>query len=437
MGLFDSTALGSAITEGSSLLGGLLSGIFQKRAQKRQNKFQLQVWNDQKHYQTAEREAAQEYTTAEREAAQAYNTSEREAAQDWNYNMWQEQNAYDSPEAQRQRLVDAGYNPLLLGSGAFGSSSPVSGSSGSSISGGNSSGASVGMPEMQPESFVPDFVSMAQMALAISQMRNIDQKTIEQQQKNAFNPYNYATELEMHMASLSHLRLQIQDLRDALPYNSKRRQQSLLLGDLMNEAKQYDNEFIKRTLDERVEQCAWATNISARQWESLGANIDHIRKSIDKMDSEMTLMEAQKRHWANQDAIAAELKPFQIEEYKSRIFATRVNTHLQALQVPKAFRGAVVAGLDKYGPKGFIDAIKGNEWYSDPKPAMKLLFSAAGLLNSNDDEFKGNKELKDSYDKMFEEMDSIQYQKDWRSLPEVQEALSDTTGLDDPNQLVY
>ena len=118
------------------------------------------MWNDQKDYQTSEREAAQVYTTSEREAAQAYNTSEREAAQDWNYNMWQEQNAYDSPEAQRQRLVDAGYNPLMLGSGAFGSSSPVSGSSGSSVSGGSSSGASVGMPEMQPDSFVPDFAAV-------------------------------------------------------------------------------------------------------------------------------------------------------------------------------------------------------------------------------------------------------------------------------------
>ena len=40
---------------------------------------------------------------------------------DWNYRMWKEQNAYNSPEAQMQRLKDAGLNPhLLYGQGVAG-----------------------------------------------------------------------------------------------------------------------------------------------------------------------------------------------------------------------------------------------------------------------------------------------------------------------------
>lgn len=33
----------------------------------------------------------------------------------WNYQMWQETNAYNSPAEQRQRLIDAGLNPIYFG----------------------------------------------------------------------------------------------------------------------------------------------------------------------------------------------------------------------------------------------------------------------------------------------------------------------------------
>lgn len=40
-----------------------------------------------------------------------FQTEEREAAQEWNYSMWQEQNEYNSPEQQYNRLIAAGMNP--------------------------------------------------------------------------------------------------------------------------------------------------------------------------------------------------------------------------------------------------------------------------------------------------------------------------------------
>lgn len=50
------------------------------------------------------------------------------------YNMWKENNAYNTPEAQKQRLIDAGYNPNMFEASSNTSSSPAQ---------------TVDMPEMQ------------------------------------------------------------------------------------------------------------------------------------------------------------------------------------------------------------------------------------------------------------------------------------------------
>lgn len=50
------------------------------------------------------------------------------------YNMWKENNAYNTPEAQKQRLIDAGYNPNMFEASSNTSSAPAQ---------------TVDMPEMQ------------------------------------------------------------------------------------------------------------------------------------------------------------------------------------------------------------------------------------------------------------------------------------------------
>ena len=50
------------------------------------------------------------------------------------YNMWKENNAYNTPEAQKQRLIDAGYNPNMFEASSNTSSAPAQ---------------TIDMPEMQ------------------------------------------------------------------------------------------------------------------------------------------------------------------------------------------------------------------------------------------------------------------------------------------------
>ena len=62
--------------------------------------------------------------------ANAANASMDKATRDWQsmenltafqrqHKMWEEQNAYNTPSAQRQRLQEAGYNPWISGSGGM------------------------------------------------------------------------------------------------------------------------------------------------------------------------------------------------------------------------------------------------------------------------------------------------------------------------------
>lgn len=59
-----------------------------------------------------------EFNAAEAEKARNFQTSEREATQDWNLEMWNKQNEYNDPSAERARLSAAGYNPFFSGVGS-------------------------------------------------------------------------------------------------------------------------------------------------------------------------------------------------------------------------------------------------------------------------------------------------------------------------------
>lgn len=50
-----------------------------------------------------------------------WQTSEREAEQQWQLDQWNRENAYNTPENQRQLLEDAGYSPLAYLNGGIGS----------------------------------------------------------------------------------------------------------------------------------------------------------------------------------------------------------------------------------------------------------------------------------------------------------------------------
>ena len=77
--------LGSAISAGASLVGGLIG----KKSQSDANATNLQI--------------ARETNSSNQQLAQEQNQ--------WNIDQWNRENEYNSAAAQKQRLIDAGMNP--------------------------------------------------------------------------------------------------------------------------------------------------------------------------------------------------------------------------------------------------------------------------------------------------------------------------------------
>lgn len=82
----------------------------------------------------------------------------------WNYQMWNEENAYNTPEAQVQRLRDAGLNPLYYG---------LDGSSAGDIS----SAQPLGYERAQMSAMANPFAGATDVGLKIAQIANIQADT--------------------------------------------------------------------------------------------------------------------------------------------------------------------------------------------------------------------------------------------------------------------
>lgn len=95
---------GSAlVSAGSGLVGSLLSGAGSKKAAKIQAA-------------SAERinQINNEFNAREAALSRDWQTSERDAQNQWNLDQWNRENEYNTPEAQRQRMEAAGFNPYNM-----------------------------------------------------------------------------------------------------------------------------------------------------------------------------------------------------------------------------------------------------------------------------------------------------------------------------------
>lgn len=113
---------------------GLFDGVFNLFGTALTNSANIGMANDANELQYRMFQQSQEYNTHEREMAELYNTSEREAAQQFNLDMWNKQNAYNSPAAQAARLRAAGVNPYAVLNGQQGTAGQVQSSSPASVS---------------------------------------------------------------------------------------------------------------------------------------------------------------------------------------------------------------------------------------------------------------------------------------------------------------
>lgn len=108
---------------------------------------------------------------------------------EWDYRMWKENNAYNSPQAQKQRLQDAGFNPALA---------LTNGAMSSGVSNSPSGGQTAPVTDFSPIAHgVRDSVELYQQRrMQDAQIENLQEQTFNQSIKNRFENQRQIIELD-------------------------------------------------------------------------------------------------------------------------------------------------------------------------------------------------------------------------------------------------
>lgn len=146
-GFFSDITGGSLLSQGTSLVTGLMSGLFQKKAQNRAIKAQAE----------------------ENEKTRQYNLQLANMQNQWNIDQWNRENEYNLPSEQKSRLMQAGLNSDLMYSN--GASGLVSASSPEMTSGAPSTPQDMSLLADSPASKGIDD------ALKVAQINNINADT--------------------------------------------------------------------------------------------------------------------------------------------------------------------------------------------------------------------------------------------------------------------
>ena len=149
--------VGSAISAGSSLIGGASTTAMQNQANKEiaqmnnafnEKMFDKQIAYNKEMYQT---QLGDQWKFYDDQKANAWKLYEDNKA--YQTEMWNKTNEYNDPSAQRERLEAAGLNPyMMMNGGSAGVAGSVSGTQGSAPSAGSPSAQGVQPPTATPYS---------------------------------------------------------------------------------------------------------------------------------------------------------------------------------------------------------------------------------------------------------------------------------------------
>lgn len=180
--------VGSAIGAGTSLIGGASTTAMQNHANKEiaqmnnafnEKMFDKQIAYNKEMYQT---QLGDQWKFYDDQKANAWKLYEDNKA--YQTEMWNKQNEYNDPSAQRERLEAAGLNPyMMMNGGSAGVAGSVSGTQGSAPSAGSPSAQGVQPPTATPYS--ADYSGVMQgLGHAIDTIMTGSQRNIQDAQAN-------------------------------------------------------------------------------------------------------------------------------------------------------------------------------------------------------------------------------------------------------------
>lgn len=185
--------IGSAISGASSAIGGASAAYENRKASENANATNMSINQQNLAFNKEQNELNRQFNASEAEKARLYNAEQAQMQFDrsakFEKEMWQAQNEYNSPSAQVQRLIDAGFNPnLFSGDNTAGS---VGSASSSAASASPASSSALGAPSslgVNPVSIVNPAMEAAQVRLLNAQAdKLVGDTNLAQAQANRVN----------------------------------------------------------------------------------------------------------------------------------------------------------------------------------------------------------------------------------------------------------
>lgn len=119
------------LSAGTSLLGGFFTNKSNEDSVERQNAFNAAENQKNRDFNAEQAQIARDFNAQESQKTRDFNSDEARKQRDWEKEMYDYQNAYNSPSAMLQRYKEAGLNPMLVGLDGQGTASVGSGASAS------------------------------------------------------------------------------------------------------------------------------------------------------------------------------------------------------------------------------------------------------------------------------------------------------------------
>lgn len=119
------------LSAGTSLLGGFFTNKSNEDSVERQNAFNAAENQKNRDFNAEQAQIARDFNAQESQKTRDFNSDEARKQREWEKEMYDYQNAYNSPSAMLQRYKEAGLNPMLVGLDGQGTASVGSGASAS------------------------------------------------------------------------------------------------------------------------------------------------------------------------------------------------------------------------------------------------------------------------------------------------------------------
>lgn len=305
------------------------------------------------------------------EATNALNYKIHQEDMNFNAEQAQLQRDWDSPEAQRERLIEAGYNPLMLDSGDFSSGAAATAPSAPSMEMATMNPLTLDARSMQA---LPALAMAAGIDLTDAQAGK--ERAIKDgiDLKNKFDGDTFNTRVEMEENRARFLYEQMSDFINSTDFRTASRRQQQTAWKYFNDMADRTKRDSDQIFEQRKKEFSWWQEVTDNERKKFDLVLKQIKAQTRNIEQNTAYLNALQQKAEAEKKTIDELRPEQKEEIKGRIILNRVASAMEILHVPQNQRKQLAAALvsaEDGDTKGFYSALNDvsysgdvNNWFS-------------------------------------------------------------------------